>query len=440
MLKDKRFLFIVLIALVSRIFLLSDAPFGWDDSVYIMNAKYYIGEEVYFEVIRPPMLQTLLSISFVFFGMNEAVIRLLPLLISVYSVAITYIMVKRFFGRDVATISSLFLLAFPLHMEWSPIMHTEILSSVFIVMSLYFFFRWMRDGKGLYLAFFVAGIAGLTRFTANIVFIAYLLMILYLEKGRVVKPKYIAALLLFISVNFVWLSWNYMNTGDWFYAYKWTLEWASGDFTDGLFFLVMAIPMFSLLLFFIIGGIFILAKNWKRKEYALLFLFVLLFFGFHQVFVHKEGRFMLPLVPILAFAAAIFAGRIRTMFRKFEVVLAFFVLFSFIQGLFVYPVPCSNKALVDSSIFIKGHEQGKIMSMFWPITSYYSNYPVKAFSENPEELELFIEDYDIMYIAVSDSYGWPDYAKNFTFFDRDYLELLSTFEDECVVVAVYKVI
>ena len=81
-----------------------------------------------------------------------------------------------------------------------------------------------------------------------------------------------------------------------------------------------------------------------------------------------------------------------------------------------------------------------VMSMFWPMTSLHSELPVKAFPDNPEEFGDFLRTFDIKYVQVSDMYGWPDYAKNFTFFEQDGLSLLSSFEDECQKVNVYKVI
>jgi len=445
---DRKFMIIFLLAILSRIVLFSDVNFGWDESVYIMNAKYEIGDQIYYEVIRPPQMQTLLGVSMIFFGVSDLVTRLFPIFISVFSIVLIWVFCKRFFSENIAVFASLFMIVNPAHIVWSPVVHTEILSSVFVLLSLLFYFEWREEGKDkfLYLAIFFSSIAGITRFTANILFIFYVIHILFCEKGRIVKRKYLLSLLIFIFINLIWISWNFVFTGDPFYSYRWTLVWASGEISDPLFYLTSSLQIFSFEFLFLMFGFFILSKNWKNEKYLPLLILSFIFILFHQIFIHKEIRFLLPIIPVLIVICSIAMDDIIKRAREtnhlniFFSVLLIFMVASYFQGFLLIDMVCSNDVLVISSEFIGTQEYGKVLSMFWPITAFHSNYPVMAFPEDPAEFRSFLETFEISYVQVSNIYGWPDYAKNFTFFELDYLELAASFEDECQNAKVYKVI
>lgn len=445
---DKKFIFIFLLAILSRIVLFSDVNFGWDESVYIMNAKYEIGDQIYYEVIRPPQMQTLLGISMLFFGVSDLVVRIFPILVSIFSIVLTWVFCKRLFGENTAVFSSLFMIVNPAHLMWSHIVHTEILSSVFVLLSLLFYFEWREKARDnfLYIAIFFCGIAGITRFTANILFIFYILHVFVFEKARVFKRKYLLSILIFILINLIWISWNFVFTGDPFYSYRWTLVWASGEISDPLFYLIASPQIFSFEIVFLILGFFILLKDWKKEKYLSLLVLSFIFILFHQAFIHKEIRFLLPIIPVLVIISSIGINDIFEKMKQsnrsngFLLVISIFMIASYLQGFLPINIGCSNDAIVLSSEFIGTQEYGRVLSMFWPITSLHSGYPVKAFPEDPEEFRSFVEIFDISYVQVSDIYGWPEYAKDFTFFELDYLELSASFEDECQKAKVYKVI
>ncbi|MBR9677860.1 MAG: hypothetical protein GOU97_01000, partial [Nanoarchaeota archaeon] len=103
---------------------------GWDEAAYIMTGRYYWGEKVYYEVLRPPLYPLFLGFMEKILLM-QAVPPLFALLLSlsVYSVG------KKFFDKKTGLFAGILVYFAPLVVNWSPKFMTAIPASAFLMLA-----------------------------------------------------------------------------------------------------------------------------------------------------------------------------------------------------------------------------------------------------------------------------------------------------------------
>jgi hypothetical protein len=130
-------------ALAMRLLLL---PFRWinpDEGAHLLDASLFL--EGYLPIAdygsRQPLYVLLLSVPIKLFGHHVLTSRLVPILASVGSGWIIFLLGKRFFQEKIGLLAALITLYLPLVFIWAPVVKTEPIAIFFCLMSVYFLSR-----------------------------------------------------------------------------------------------------------------------------------------------------------------------------------------------------------------------------------------------------------------------------------------------------------
>lgn len=453
-------------------------PFpAWDGVTYLLNARHYLGNSTYFEEFRPPFLSWIISGFYLLFGMNDYLVAFIPVLFSAFSLLIIYKVGEEFFSKEVGLLAFVLAIFNPYHLKWSAHIYTDIMSSAIALTSLFFFHRGLK-GKGYnsILAFFFAGLAGLSRYVyiAMIPLILVLHILLKHDKKNffnILKDKQLILGLAIVAGLFApWLLFNYINYGSPLHSFTRANEIISGNTysTEWDFYLKRGIEIFSLsylifplaVLFSVVVFIGALLFTIKRKGIFRHFksyvkslkpLFIILgyFFGFafylQFVLAHREVRYLWPLfAPIIILSSFFifeFAKKWGAMFRESLIVFILInslILFSSLPLIFADKEMCGMQPIADASRFVAG--KGTVLSPFWPYPAYYGGV-VSFWMPRESEFESFIAEKNASIVMGISSISEPLYSTNRSFFDsKQYLNFVKEFEDSCTKVWIYEVV
>lgn len=158
-------------------------PF-WDEAVYIGIGKYIYswGGIGLWEDIRPLVFPIVLGF-FMFLKIPLQYLEIVPIFFSLGTIILTYTVSKRFFGKTVGLLSTVFLLITPVFHLYSYYYLTEIPSTFFGLLAIYLFLQSRYFWSGI-----VAGIAFMTKFPQGLIFLALFILIsaefMIFDKGK----------------------------------------------------------------------------------------------------------------------------------------------------------------------------------------------------------------------------------------------------------------
>ncbi|MDD2678395.1 MAG: glycosyltransferase family 39 protein [Candidatus Nanoarchaeia archaeon] len=413
----KKEIIILALMIFSSIFFITP-NIEWDEYVYLMNAKHFAGQSIYFENIRPPMLSLITSI-FYSLGIESIIFPAVPLIIFAFFLLSLYL-----FSKDSKALILMF--SFPIFLMYIQKLMTSILGASFVLLSLFFLKEYFSKKKDLffYSSFFFSGMAFLSRYPLgiNLASISILYIVFSNKKDWSKLPKGFAAFMLPI------IPWV-MHIGAGSFITAFTLVSSFTHFPESLNFFHYfygIIPIFGIsiasLLFF---------KNYKYKKNDLFFIIPLaLIFAAFQLISNKEDRYLIPLLP---FCAIFFSGIMKKS-RHFILMAIIFFSFSILYSRSFYGSLCSTKNnLLEFNDFFKEKENTAILSNFWPICSYYSNNPCFAVISNYDFSQRIIET-NASYIAVS------SFCPNFDLNEYSNYEIIKTISaDSCETINIYAI-
>ena len=349
---------------------------NWDTVAYIFGGKWFCGNQIYLELIRPPFPSVL---NCFFGGTDYSIILSTIFACIVYLFAIVLIFSKN--KKDLNPfVFALFSFLFPSILFMSNF-GSDLLALSFILLA---FSVTSPAKKGLFFA-----LSSLSRYN-------YLLFGLVLIWNERKNPKNILKMLgVFIIVWIPWMIFNYLMTGNPLFSLYETsfLNIAQkGIAAPFLLDQVLIILFFVLLLF--------LSKlksslSFELNQSAILNVVMFIFSGI------KETRFINLLVPSIAFnSAKLFNAKYS------KKIFVLFVLF-FAVLLFVYPFPYYEKTPIPSDSFIKEcrtasdrwvffYDQGIVSECVFDIRDWnafvenggsivlydYNSYDLSSFSNN----------------------------------------------------------
>lgn len=249
-LENKYLLFVFLITTVFLIvhrFLV----YSWDYSVYVLNAKHFFNNGLYFEVLRPPLVPIITGIFGNIFGYFLADILFIVLVSSLFLWAV-YLLTKEL---KLNTLFFYVLLLTPTTLAYGLFAGTELLFLTLILFAIYFLI------KDNYWAGALLGLSALTRYTG----IVLGALVLFL-KGT--KKKIIAAIL-FMLVFVPWFIYNKINYGNFFASIAdqyyqnmtYRLEIIQAPQIGHILFQISAI----LAILFVVCLIYLLIRSLKKK-------------------------------------------------------------------------------------------------------------------------------------------------------------------------------
>jgi len=307
------------LAVALRVVDLDRVGFNSDEAVYSGQAGALIGDETmshFFSVFRahPLLLQTLLGGLFELVGVSDLAARLfVALAFGVGSVVLTYMLAYRLYGQRVAIVAAAILAVLPYHVIVSRQVLLDPPLGFFVILSLWFVARGTDDHSGRWMiaAALAAALATATKEVAVLLFavVASFTIISGLWRrfpsgrfrrlavslvlfGGVVAPFPLTRVFLAPGSGSSYLLWQFTRPANHHEIYF--LE-ILGQF-GGLAFVGLAF----------LGIVVMLNRLRLRAEGDLLILlWLIVFFGFFQMWRIKLFSYLMVLVPALAICAAV---------------------------------------------------------------------------------------------------------------------------------------
>jgi 4-amino-4-deoxy-L-arabinose transferase-like glycosyltransferase len=281
-------------------------PLIWDSAVYAGMGKRLFSAWQYgiWEMFRPLALPVVLG-SLWKAGMPlQGFPRILAVTISVTGLSAMHWMLKDLFDRKTALYSTLILMTGFVFYRYSHYVLTGIPSSFLVLTGVYK----AHKGKELFSGFFTS-IGFLTRFPAAIAAPGISIFLFFRElredvSFKALKPplKYSFA---FFATTVPYFAFNQYMYGN---AFRPLIQGATipamnpDKYFYGIFYLLEAVKSQPLFLF-AVPGIYLVLRDREWSYGAFISAFITLY-GFFTLYSHKEPRFMLLFLPLMAVFAA----------------------------------------------------------------------------------------------------------------------------------------
>ena len=314
----------------------------WDESVYIGMGKFIFsgGSSGLWEPIRPLFIP-LIAGAFWTAGLNPVIYgRLLASALSVGSILLTFLIAKKIFGKTEAIISAALLATAPLFFGFASFFLTDISSTFFALLALYFFISHPKSQKHLFFSGMLLGIAFLTRFPQIIVLLSLLLFLIFENRVNKTNSKETLKRALSIILGFVVVSSPYFVFNHSSYGTSIgplinaqitvTQESARSYGGDYAYYFKHPAEQNFLPILWIIGiSLFLIKKSFDPPKYPVI-LASLLFISYITFVPHKELRYILIAMPLMAIIAAYplatLLKRVRIDFKPIAAILAAYLI------------------------------------------------------------------------------------------------------------------
>ncbi len=311
-------LMIIFFAFLIRIYSLSSMNFYYDEAVYAMFAMDFVINSTSpwaGSAVQPPLFTWINSIPVSIFGISEFSIRLLSVLLGVFTIAIVYLLARKWYGEKVGLISASILAVMPLHVIYSRLAFNDI-TQVFLFLVSMLLLEY--SGKKFYVLFagIFFGLSYLIKY--NVVIMAALYWIFYfayfiLKKDWVsLKKSAKNAIIYFLSSLVFIILVIYFTSGSegLVYLINSTLFWISFQYSQSInpAYYYMAIlfdslspPLYILSLIALLA--LLLQRNKKRNDYLIIFL-VLAYILIISMQTRRFSRYLLFAIPFIAILLA----------------------------------------------------------------------------------------------------------------------------------------
>ncbi len=311
----------------------------WDEAVYIGMGKYIYsaGAAGLWEMIRPYGLPMILGASWSI-GLDQVYSsQIIAIFFSCATIFMTYLIAKELFNKKVALVSAFLLAITPVFFLYSIYALTEIPSTLFVLLAVYFYIKKKYIYSGLF-----TGIAFLFRFPQGLILVPIALAMVadwFFErkypknvKGKKnhslsFKDNILIKNILFYAIGFAiimipFLSLNFIAYND--YTSKATdaifrplilaaphqgniFESVGGDtlsarLYDIFYYMIMMLKNNILFALSIFGAIMLLMR-YKEKVRILSFAF-LIYLAYYSYIINKQERFMIAFLPIICILTA----------------------------------------------------------------------------------------------------------------------------------------
>ncbi|MBD3260745.1 MAG: hypothetical protein GF334_03575 [Candidatus Altiarchaeales archaeon] len=443
--QKKTFLFLLI--LVSQIILcLGFDKLQWDEAVYVMNAKHFAGQKIYFEDIRPPLHPLMYSV-FIRLGLGDQTCLYIGL-VSAIILYLTYLLAEDLFGPETGLYSLMFLASNPLYMYWSTRFFSSVPATMFILLSVISVRRYMKTDKTThyFTAFISCSLAFLTRHPLGLsLLIAYFLLFFKKHGFDIASflstPKTHLGFLIFLTPVIPWLIYLNRFRGP-YITFKMAVHWPSQVSSDFLLYFKSIPLVFGLQIFLVAYAFWLYLKKPRPLDeltYPLLPFLVLA--GFFQVFSQKQLRFLVPLIP---FASILVVQPVLQVVqsRGKKMIILFFIV-SAAAGIYasncIDSKQCSQKGFELAGKTIQSLGGGNILSNHWPYAAYYSSQHSRSMPAK-ELFDKTISEFGAQYVLTTGSGGWPPYANNQSFFTNRGYALVFSHNGTCYDTYLYEIV
>lgn len=139
--------------------------FGYLETSFapIVNLGPTLPEQFQYSLVHPPLLPLAISFSFRIFGIHEWSATLVPVLFSLSTLLLLYLMSRRLWGENVALLAAFFLALIPIDAYYARVVITDVPALFFALLTLFFYLLWLEQQKELhYFAIFISYFLGLS--------------------------------------------------------------------------------------------------------------------------------------------------------------------------------------------------------------------------------------------------------------------------------------
>lgn len=248
----------------------------------------------------PPLDLYLMAMTTYIFNDPIVSTRLVSLILGTIIIFPYYYLVKLLFDKKIATISTLVLAFTSIYIQYSTYSMSEVPLTFFLVVSLYFFFRFKKGEKkltDLILSAIFIDLASMTRYEAWLFIPLLTIFILDIKNIKDISLKnilkndirYIFIFLIISSIfPIFWMIGNYNSYGDPLYGQTWSDKWIkintvlnpdSQWLNPPFYKKLTAWPgsiLYVLNIVSIFAGIGLLISLWRRKNLEFLSIFLIL--------------------------------------------------------------------------------------------------------------------------------------------------------------------
>ncbi len=189
---------------------------GWDTYAFLANALEFAGKSIgYAEFDRPPFMSFITSFFFRSGNIHESTIFYVDGGFFVLGVIGLYFFLKLRFDSIQSFTGALLFASSPVVLSWLGVGYTDLASVALSIWALYFLVLSVEKSPWFYyLAFPVAMMAFLTRYTAGLILFPMILYIIISRKYLSHFKKMVGGIIAAFMVLLPFLVYNYQNLGD----------------------------------------------------------------------------------------------------------------------------------------------------------------------------------------------------------------------------------
>jgi asparagine N-glycosylation enzyme membrane subunit Stt3 len=312
---------------------LSNMPIQWDEAAHLDNGLFLkLGMYKQFSgnLFYPPLYDALTYLSYNVLGVSVVSARIIDALFSVLLLWAVFEFTYKAYDGKTALLASVFLSVMPGYFEASHAAMLDIMMTFFFVLSIFFFYLWLQTYKDRMLVFtaltLIAGflakyqvvVAVLVMFFATAVFSRSQLKRPFSRKIYIAVIALLLAAAAYLIYSFqsylgMWLSAIGMNSTG-------SQTVTPAYYLTEMYSIYPTIHPISLLMYVL--GFLGLAAFVVRRQKAdkLLLIWFITVYVFFTLVNNKNWRYLLPLFPVLAIAAAVLLvvafTKLRSLKRK----------------------------------------------------------------------------------------------------------------------------
>jgi 4-amino-4-deoxy-L-arabinose transferase-like glycosyltransferase len=383
-------LIILILAIIIRIYFfvqVQGQAVWWDESDYLIKAKYYATGLARYEEFSPrkPLLMSVFFAGLYLVGANEFVLRLTILLMSIFGVYLTYLVGKKLFNKKVGLIAAALLAIWWPHLFYTYRLLLDVPIILFAMGSIYFFHDWYEKQtlKPLIICGIITAVGVMHHYFIAFLPVAYLFFLI-LTKREIFKTKkfWIAVVIGLVALSpfLIWMWIQFGNPLHSFLSYFKTSPFMKGFCDDpypcgwsgyltntpGLFgwqifsFFIFGLAMILMNIFlsfdFIIKG-----KDKKNHWNFFSLIIILLLFSFLATIQKNfEDRYLFMIIPLMFMITAQGALFVFKKLKKYsKIIIVIAILSLFIWGAYGQLTTASNIISSKSSSYLQLKHAGE---------------------------------------------------------------------------------
>lgn len=413
---------IIVFSVVLRLIYLNiNKAVWWDEALFLLQAKHYAFGTINTSwwagkgLALPAILAAIFKLSG---SANLAAARIMEILFSAGTILLTYLIGKKFFGKQVAFIATAFVSVLWMDIFYAVKILADIPSTFFSVLAFWLIIK--RDEVSKY-ELILSGasliLAGMLRFNAWLMAVPFLIYIIWLDRKKL--KWFLAGLAIFGAL---YCMMNFAVYGNPVYEPLDYLKTNVGGAIkpDFAYYFSALAPIFSwpLLILFVLG----LVLSWTKKKSLFMIISIFLVILVLSAVKFFDFRYLYYIFPFFCIVASLGLSTLLQKLKlgKFFLVLGFaaFIITAAVQ------INTANQSLVgrqysyveikDASEWIKQNSNPNdlIMTVSQPQVTYYSEHPTIKIPDNIAEFNAAITKDKPRYILFSGYEQHPSYLAN----------------------------